>query len=80
MELTVAITIHHEQGSYWSQVDRHPGIHASGRTLTELHEAIGEANGLYFTDRPAEVLSGELAVGHAVLRVRVDDAQLEPTV
>lgn len=63
MELKVPVTVHHEQGSYWSEVARFPGCFASGTTLIELHEALGEAIGVYLWDEPARVVSGELAVG-----------------
>lgn len=63
MELTVAVTVHHEQGSFWSEVDRFPGCFASGATLSELREALGEAIGVYLWDEPARIASGELAVG-----------------
>ena len=73
MELTVPVTVHHEQGSFWSEVDRLPGCFASGATLSELHEALGEAIGVYLWDQPATIASGELAVG--VNTVCVADAR-----
>ncbi len=63
MELKVPVTVHHEQGSFWSEVARLPGCFASGTTLSELHAALGEAIGVYLWDEPAQVVSGELAVG-----------------
>ena len=38
MRLTVFI--HHEVSEYWSEIAELPGCFASGRTLTELHEAL----------------------------------------
>ncbi len=69
MELKVPVTVHHEQGSFWSEVARLPGCFASGTTLSELHAALGEAIGVYLWDEPARVVSGELAVGVNTVRV-----------
>jgi predicted RNase H-like HicB family nuclease len=61
MELTVVV--HREPDGFWSEVDELPGCFASGRTLGELTEALGEAVGLYLGDEPV-VLGGEpLEVG-----------------
>ena len=40
-----------------------PGCFASGRTLTELREALGEAIGLYLWDRPAQLAERALRIG-----------------
>lgn len=61
MELTVAV--HQEDGILWSEVSELPGCFASGRTLTELAEAVAEAAGLYLWDAPGEELRGVLRVG-----------------
>lgn len=64
MELTVAIR--HEADGCWAQVRELPGCFASGRTLNELREALGEAVGLYLWDEPASVVVAEpLQVGEA---------------
>ena len=61
MRLTVFIR--EEGAEYWSQVSELPGCFASGRTLTELSAALGEAIGIYLWDRPAEITGAELRVG-----------------
>ncbi|MGH2891199.1 MAG: type II toxin-antitoxin system HicB family antitoxin [Solirubrobacteraceae bacterium] len=53
MELTVVV--HEESGTLWSEVPELPGCFASGRTLSELSEALAEAIGLYLWDLPAEL-------------------------
>jgi predicted RNase H-like HicB family nuclease len=42
--------VHQENGMYWAEVPSHPGLHASGETIDELIEAIGEAWLLYTHD------------------------------
>jgi predicted RNase H-like HicB family nuclease len=67
MELTVVVR--QESEGFWSEVEELPGCFASGRTLDELAEALGEAVGLYLGDEPA-VLGGQpLRVG--TVRVEV---------
>ena len=61
MRLTVVI--HHDGPQYWSEVPELPGCFASGRTLTELGEALGEAIGLYVWDRSATIEPLELVAG-----------------
>lgn len=55
VELTVAV--HEEDGMYWAEVPSHPGLFASGETMDELLEALGEAWVMYTHDdessRPA---------------------------
>ncbi len=61
MELTVVV--HEEPDGFWSEVSELPGCFASGRTLAELGEALGEAVGLCLGDEPV-LLGGEtLRVG-----------------
>lgn len=60
MELTVAV--HQDQGLLWSEVPELPGCFASGRTLSELEDAVAEAAGLYLWDAPGE-LRGALCIG-----------------
>jgi predicted RNase H-like HicB family nuclease len=65
------VFIHHDGEEYWSEVVELPGCFASGRTLSELHEALGEAVGLYLWDGPARIEPEALTVGPvdiAVLR------------
>lgn len=67
MRLTVLVR---EDGpGYWSEVSELPGCFASGRTLTELGEALGEAIGLYLWDQPLELAVPELSLGASVLCV-----------
>jgi predicted RNase H-like HicB family nuclease len=56
VELTVRV--HQEEGSYWAEVLELPGCFASGETLDELREALGEAIRLH-RDQP---LDGTLTV------------------
>jgi predicted RNase H-like HicB family nuclease len=54
VELTVKV--HFEDGMYWAEVEEHPGLFASGETMDELIEAIGEAWALYtHSTRPEPV-------------------------
>lgn len=46
------VRVHEEDGSYWAEVLDLPGCFASGQTLDELREALGEAIGLYLGDEP----------------------------
>jgi predicted RNase H-like HicB family nuclease len=50
---TYTIEVHHEDdGSYWAEVRELPGCFASGQTLDELREALGEAISLVLCDNP----------------------------
>lgn len=69
MEFTV--TVHHERGAYWSEVAELAGCFASGGTLEELHEALGEAVGLYVTDGPGVVGPEPLQVGQSRVTVAI---------
>lgn len=69
MELTVVV--HREPDGFWSEISELPGCFASGATLGELHEALGEAVGLYLWDRPAAVQTGALAVGQTPVTVEM---------
>ena len=51
MELTVRVN--EEGGSYWAEVVELPGCFASGQTLDELREALGEAVRLH-RDQPPD--------------------------
>ncbi len=62
--------IHHDGAEYWSEIDQLPGCFASGRTLSELHDALAEAIGLYLWDEPADVQPSELIVGAGEIEVR----------
>ena len=65
MELTVVVT--RESGAFWSQVVELPGCFASGRTVSELGEALSEAVGLYLWDRPAMLRPTELREGETTV-------------
>ncbi|HYB22632.1 MAG TPA: type II toxin-antitoxin system HicB family antitoxin [Solirubrobacteraceae bacterium] len=39
-----------DSGMYWAEVPSHPGLFASGETVDELIEALGEAWALYTSD------------------------------
>lgn len=68
--MRLKVFIHHEGSEYWAEIAELPGCFASGRTLTELHEALSEAVGLYLWDKPAEVEPNELSVGPLEVLVR----------
>ena len=63
------VFIHEDGAEYWSEIPALPGCFAAGRTLTELHQALGEAVGLYLWDEPAELSPAELSVGAAKITV-----------
>ena len=50
VELTALV--HEENGMYWAEVPSHPGLFASGETMDELIEALGEAWQFYSHDEP----------------------------
>ncbi len=67
MELTVVV--HRERETFWSEISELPGCFASGGTLAELPQALGESIGLYLFDRPIELPDQTLAVGEQRIRV-----------
>jgi predicted RNase H-like HicB family nuclease len=70
MEITVVV--HQEGGSFWSEIDELPGCFASGRTLSELSDALSDAIGLY--------LDAELVPpGDRVLRPGRMTIEIEPS-
>jgi predicted RNase H-like HicB family nuclease len=48
VELT--LRVREEGGMYWAEAVSHPGLFASGETIDQLVEAIGEAWALYSHD------------------------------
>lgn len=50
------VQVHHENGSYWAEVVELPGVFASGATLDELVEALGEAIRLYRDDPEGKIV------------------------
>jgi len=73
MDLTVFIR--EEGAGYWSEISELPGCFASGRDLTDLREALGEAIGLYLWDQPVSLENSELRVGTSTIAVRPPHAQ-----
>jgi predicted RNase H-like HicB family nuclease len=67
MELTVVVT--RESGAFWSEVEELPGCFASGRTLSELRDALAEAIGMYLWDLPGVAVESELALGACAIVV-----------
>jgi predicted RNase H-like HicB family nuclease len=67
MELTVVV--HQEHESFWSEISQLPGCFASGGTLAELQEALGESIGLYLWDLPIELPDAPLVLGESIIRV-----------
>jgi len=61
--MRLEVLIHHDGAEYWSEIAELPGCFASGRTLTELHEALAEAIGLYLWDGCAQLKPEILTVG-----------------
>jgi predicted RNase H-like HicB family nuclease len=67
--MQVTVTVHEEQGSFWSEVAELPGCFASGGTLEELGEALAESVGLYLWDRPARTPERVLAPGKSRIEI-----------
>jgi predicted RNase H-like HicB family nuclease len=49
-QIELKALVHEEDGMYWAEVPSHPGLFASGETIDELIEALGEAWLLYTSD------------------------------
>jgi predicted RNase H-like HicB family nuclease len=49
-EIELDVVVHREDDMYWAEVPSHPGLFASGESMDELVEAIGEAWVLYGQD------------------------------
>ncbi len=60
-QVELRVVVHHEDGMYWAEAPSHPGLFASGETLDELIEELGEAWALYTSD---DTESGPLAAVH----------------
>lgn len=52
-QIELRVLVHQEDGMYWAEVPTHPGLFASGETMDELLEAVGEAWHLYAHDDEA---------------------------
>lgn len=69
---TFMLTVHHEDGTYWAEVDELPGCFASGRDLDELKEALAEAIGMCLETQSVSVLEVEPAKPVQHLRARAE--------
>jgi predicted RNase H-like HicB family nuclease len=49
-QVELAVKVRKEGRMYWAEVPSHPGLFASGETIDELIEAVGEAWALYTSD------------------------------
>jgi predicted RNase H-like HicB family nuclease len=67
--MDLKVQVRKEGPGYWADVVELPGCFASGDTLEELREAIGEAIGLYLWDVPADLGDQALQVGETVVEV-----------
>jgi predicted RNase H-like HicB family nuclease len=52
-QIELVAQVHQEDGMYWAHVPSHPGLFASGETMDELIESLGEAWALYTSDDSA---------------------------
>jgi predicted RNase H-like HicB family nuclease len=69
--MTLTVEVHDEDGVLWGQVVELPGCFATGETLDELMEALGEAIALYQADTQAASARKPRAQGRPG-RYRVD--------
>ncbi len=49
-QIELVAQVRQEDGMYWADVPSHPGLFASGETMDELIESLGEAWALYTSD------------------------------
>jgi predicted RNase H-like HicB family nuclease len=52
-QIELVAEVRREDGMYWAYVPSHPGLFASGGTMDELIESLGEAWSLYTSDDDA---------------------------
>ena len=69
--MTLTVEVHDEDGILWGRVVELPGCFATGETLDELAEALGEAIALYQADAQAPPVTKARAQGRPG-RYRVD--------
>ena len=69
--MTLTVEVHDEDGVLWGQVVELPGCFATGETLDELMEALGEAIALYQADSQTAPVRKSRAQGRPG-RYRVD--------
>jgi predicted RNase H-like HicB family nuclease len=60
-QIELKALVHREDGMYWAEVPSHPGLFASGETMDELVEALGEAWVLYTHDELPSAGQGHAA-------------------
>jgi predicted RNase H-like HicB family nuclease len=65
----VTVRVQKDATGYWSEIQELPGCFASAGTLDELHEALGEAIGLYLHDQPIDLGDQALRVGEFTVTV-----------
>jgi predicted RNase H-like HicB family nuclease len=65
----LTVRIHEEPDGFWSEVKELPGCFASGRTLSELEEALTESVGMCLGDDPIVLEHEPLQVGEVRARV-----------
>ena len=70
--MRLKVFIHHDGAEYWAEIAELPGRFASGRTLSELRDALAEAIGLYLWDEAAAIETGDLRVGAGEITVMRD--------
>ncbi|MGA9876165.1 MAG: type II toxin-antitoxin system HicB family antitoxin [Solirubrobacteraceae bacterium] len=68
-QIELKALVHEEDGMYWAEVPSHPGLFASGETMDDLIEALGEAWLLYTSDK--QPVAREMHVATQSLNVLV---------
>jgi predicted RNase H-like HicB family nuclease len=68
--MQITVVVHHEGRNFWSEINELPGCFATAGTLSELHDALADAVGLYLWDMPARIPDAPLAVGETTMEVR----------
>lgn len=58
--LALHVDVHHEDNSYWAEVQQLPGCFASGTTVRELMESVEEAVALYLATPEDKTLPVEI--------------------
>lgn len=67
-ELDYTVRVHHEDGSYWAEVEELPGAFAAGDTEEELWECLVEAVSAYLstpTSRIRVAVAGKAVIDQA---------------
>jgi predicted RNase H-like HicB family nuclease len=62
--MTLTVEVHDEDGVLWGRVVELPGCFATGETLDELAEALGEAIALYQVGTEAPPVAKARTQGH----------------